>query len=108
MNTEALPSTTRLPWSVAPFWQVPRPEPRALQSDQECDTAIVGGGVTGLAIARALCDKQKVLVLESGQLGEGSTGWSAGILSLSTTLDLDQVELHLGEQCARNIAFFLV
>lgn len=72
-----------------------------------CDTLIVGGGVTGLAIALALSEKQKVVVLEAARIAEGSTGWCAGILSTSTTLDLDQVEAQLGQESARTIAFFL-
>lgn len=90
------------PWAVAPYWQVERQtKPQTLTGDVECDVAIVGGGIAGLSIASRLSEKSKVVVLEQGRIGEGSTGWSAGIISMATTVDLSVVEEQFGVNRAR-------
>ena len=76
-------------------------------SNLKCDTAVIGAGATGLSVALPLSEKQKVVVVDAGLLGEGATGWSAGILSSATTVDLRQVESLVGEAEARSLAFFL-
>jgi len=95
------------PLSVAPLWQLKRTEsPTPLSSDLTCDTAIVGAGVAGLSIAHALVGNEKVVVLEANLVGEGSSGWSAGILSSATTIDLDVMEKLIGEENTRQFVFF--
>jgi gamma-glutamylputrescine oxidase len=95
-------------WSIAPFWRIARTEPQeALNSNETCEVLIVGGGITGLATAFALCQRVKVAVVEANQIAEGSTGWSAGILSQATTIDLNTSEVLLGEEQARSLTFFV-
>ncbi len=82
----------------APFWQVSRRfPPRQVNADMSCKTLVVGAGITGLSIAKALSRSQSVIVLDAGQIGESSSGWNAGILSLDTTVDLREVEENFGE-----------
>jgi glycine/D-amino acid oxidase-like deaminating enzyme len=81
--------------------------PTVLEKDIKCEVCVIGGGITGMSIASALADKRKVVVVESGLLGEGSTGWSGGILSLATTIDLAEVALLFGEESMRSLLFFL-
>ncbi len=108
MDSGSVSETVSRPWSIAPFWHVERTvPPTALDEDLKCDVCIVGGGITGLSIASALADKRKVVVVDSGYLGEGSSGWSGGILSLATTIDLAEVALLFGEESTRSLMFFL-
>lgn len=108
MASDIVPGTVSGPLSVAPLWQVERTVPPvSLDRDLTCDVCVVGGGVAGLSAAAALCDRQKVVVLEAGRLGEGSTGWCAGILSLATTVDLVEVAAAFGQESARSLLFFL-
>lgn len=52
-----------------------------LQKDLKVDTAIVGGGITGLTAAHLLASAGKsVAVLEAWRVGEGTTGFSTGNL----------------------------
>lgn len=96
------------PFAVAPLWQVKRlAEPTALQADASCDTVVVGGGVCGLAAAAELADDREVILLEGRCIGEGSTGWSAGILASATTVDFDRLQCVIGEQATREFLFFL-
>lgn len=105
--TAVIPGELR-PWRVAPLWRVDRPfAPAKVERDLECDVLIVGGGVTGLAVALALAGRRKVIVVDAGQLAEGSTGWSAGILSLATTLDVGSVEKAISETTTRELSFFV-
>ncbi len=84
-------------WKVAPFWRTARfREFPTLNVDKQCDVAIIGGGITGLSAALSLGRNQKVVLLERGKIAEGSSGFSAGILSLATTVDLRVVEEHFG------------
>jgi glycine/D-amino acid oxidase-like deaminating enzyme len=95
-------------WSVAPFWKIARTEPQySLNSNETCDVLIIGAGITGLATAFSLCERKKVIVVDAKQIGEGSTGWSAGILSQATTIDLSTSEELLGDEQARSLTFFV-
>ncbi len=99
-----------LEWSIAPAWRIERPSPlKQLSENKRCHTAIIGGGITGLAAALRLAQSGKsVVVLEATQLGEGSTGWCAGILSKDTTVELSILESAFGYDKAKFIANQLV
>ncbi len=91
---------------AAPGWE---PEHRdsypPLTADLEVDTAIVGGGVVGLACALELSDRGvAVALVERDRIASGSTGWCAGVLSHSTTLDVSLVEKAFGQETARAIS----
>lgn len=93
------------PGDIAPYWQVTssRNSFPFIDRDIKCDTAIIGGGVTGLSIAFELARHRDVVVLEGGAILSGSSGWNAGILSLATTIDLRLVTDHFGEERARSL-----
>lgn len=56
-----------------------------LAGDVEADVAIVGGGITGILSAHLLARAgQRVVVLEAGRIGEGTTGNSTGNLYAMT------------------------
>ncbi len=75
-----------------------------MTEDVSCHTAIIGGGIVGLALAYNLSKRQKVVLLEGQEVGSGSSGWNAGILSLSTTLDLAVLGKMVGEEKAKLLA----
>jgi glycine/D-amino acid oxidase-like deaminating enzyme len=55
----------------------------ALTTAASCELAIVGAGYTGLAAARrwaSMADEDRVIVLESSEVGEGSPGRNSGFL----------------------------
>jgi glycine/D-amino acid oxidase-like deaminating enzyme len=87
--------------NAAPLWRCQRdghlPPPVSLDSDVTCEYAIVGAGIAGLAIAHRLSEKHDVVVLDANQIGEGSSGWNAGILSVATTIDLTVAEQLVGD-----------
>jgi glycine/D-amino acid oxidase-like deaminating enzyme/nitrite reductase/ring-hydroxylating ferredoxin subunit len=57
----------------------------SLKEGTVVDVAIVGGGITGISAAYILSRKGlKVVLLESGKIGEGSTGSSTGNLYVPT------------------------
>ncbi|HSI76671.1 MAG TPA: FAD-dependent oxidoreductase [Lunatimonas sp.] len=52
-----------------------------LKGDLEADVAIVGGGITGISAAYVLSKAGlQVIVLEAGEVGKGTTGFSTGNL----------------------------
>jgi glycine/D-amino acid oxidase-like deaminating enzyme len=64
---------------------------RRLDSDLECDVAVVGGGITGALIAHELASHgHAVAVLEQGEIAWGST-------SASTALLQYEIDTHLGD-----------
>lgn len=64
----------------------------ALQQDAVCDVAIIGGGITGISIADALCREGiKVLVLEARKICGGTTSHSTG--NLYETIDSNLSDL---------------
>jgi len=89
---------------AAPFWRTAFETDKetypALRHDIDCDIAIIGGGITGLSAALSLSQNHDVVVLEQGSVAEGSSGFSAGILSLATTVDLRVVEQQFGRENA--------
>lgn len=93
-------------WSIAPAWSIDRPFPiKQISESKRCHTAIIGGGITGLAAALRLALAGKsVIVLDAAQLAEGSTGWCAGILSSDTTVELSILESMFGYEKAQFLA----
>jgi gamma-glutamylputrescine oxidase len=88
-------------WKVAPFWRAARSrEYPTLTEDKLCDVAIIGGGIVGLSAALEIGKSQRVVLLEGGKIAEGSSGFSAGVISLSTTVDLRIIEEHFGRDKA--------
>ncbi len=88
-------------WKVAPFWRTARlREYPGLTEDRLCDVAIIGGGIVGLSAALEIGKSQKVVLLEGGKIAEGSSGFSAGVISLATTVDLRIIEEHFGRDKA--------
>lgn len=90
---------------VAPFWEPShRDSYPSLSTDLTVDTAIIGGGVSGLACALELAERgDEVALVERDIIAAGSTGWCAGVLSLSTTLDLSLIEIAFGQELAQRI-----
>lgn len=100
MDSKSIPAVLTGP-SPAPLWQSERSTPpRSASSDMTCDTVVVGAGITGLAIAENLSRSRSVVVLDAAQIGSGSSGWNAGILSVDTTVDLRAVEDQFGQEQA--------
>jgi gamma-glutamylputrescine oxidase len=93
-------------WKISPAWHFERQESfPALTADLEVETAVVGGGVAGLAVAMSCAARNSnIAVFEAGLIGEGSSAWSAGILSSTTTVDLRIVEADFGKDQAARIA----
>jgi glycine/D-amino acid oxidase-like deaminating enzyme len=104
MDLVPIPKILERSWTPAPLWQVTRrTQPRHITADMTCDTVVVGAGITGLAIAENLSQTQSVVVLDARRIGESSSGWNAGILSVDTTVDLHQVELQFGVEQAQTL-----
>jgi glycine oxidase len=67
---------------------------------QTTEVAIIGGGVIGLAVARALSVSgvDDVLVIERGSLGAESSGAAAGMLAPQAEADCADEFFHLGRR----------
>lgn len=89
-------------WKVSPFWRAARiREYPRLTADAQCDVAIIGGGIVGVSAALKIgSENSKVMLFERGQIAEGSSGFSAGVISLATTVDLRVVESQFGRKMA--------
>lgn len=72
---------------------VPRP---ALEGDRTVDVAVVGAGLTGLAVARELVDRGvSVVVLEADRIASGSSGFTtAKVTSLHGLRYADLLSRH--------------
>jgi glycine oxidase len=60
------------------------------------DVIVIGGGVIGLSIARELSQTHSVLVLDKGEIGEGTSWAAAGILSPQSEVDSASTFFELG------------
>lgn len=76
-----------------------------LAGDLEVDVAIVGGGITGLSIARLLGGSGlRVVVLEGHRVGGGTTGFSTGQLTSLVDDGYIALEKDFGADAAKAIA----
>ena len=72
-----------------------------LETDIDVDVAILGGGITGLTAAMHLQRiGRRVAVLEAGQIGCGTTGFTSGHLDATTDLALSRMIFEYGESAA--------
>ena len=77
----------------------------ALSEDLHADVAILGGGITGLTAALHLQQAgRRVAVLEAGQIGDGTTGYTSGHLDATTDTPLASMIFEFGEDAAATVA----
>ncbi len=84
-----------------PFWAVKNglmhPFPR-LQSDTVCDVLVLGGGITGALIARALVNVGlDTVVVEQRDIGWGSTAASTALLQYEIDTPMTELRDRYGE-----------
>ncbi len=81
-----------------PFWAIKNGLMYAfppLEQDAECDVVVVGGGITGALIARALArENLDVVVLEQRDIAWGSTAASTALLQY-------EIDTHLTDLCQK-------
>lgn len=79
---------SKIYYSTESVWSASVPKPErfgSLHGDLKADVAIIGGGITGISTAYNLLKKGlKVIVLEAGETGKGTTGSSTGNLYVPT------------------------
>ena len=76
----------------------------ALQSNEACDVAVVGGGLAGLSAAIELADRgYSVTVLEARQVGWGASGRNGGQVIAGLACDQSVIEKQLGVQASREV-----
>jgi glycine/D-amino acid oxidase-like deaminating enzyme/nitrite reductase/ring-hydroxylating ferredoxin subunit len=86
------------------LWRATAPGPgfALLQDDVRCDVLVVGGGITGLTTALLLAEQgRRVVLLEAGEIGGGTTGHSTGNLYVTTSQGMAGLLSSWGEDVAR-------
>lgn len=74
------------------------PETSALSSDISCDTAIIGGGFTGLSAALHLAEAGiDAVVLEAKAIGFGGSGRNVGLVNAGMWMRPDDIIAAVGE-----------
>jgi glycine/D-amino acid oxidase-like deaminating enzyme len=82
---------------------VPRPR-AALRSNLDADVAVVGGGITGCAVACLLARSgATVVLLEAHRIGRGSSAASTALLMQEPDIDFIDLAARYGEASARTI-----
>ena len=75
-----------------------------LQSDEEADVAVVGGGLAGLSAAIELADRgYSVTLLEAQHVGWGASGRNGGQVIAGLACDQSTIEAQLGTGEARRV-----
>ena len=75
-----------------------------LQSDLECDVAVVGGGLAGVSAAIELADRgYDVVLLEAQQVGWGASGRNGGQAIAGLACDQEVIEKQLGSEASRRV-----
>jgi gamma-glutamylputrescine oxidase len=76
----------------------------ALESNVECDVAVVGGGLAGISAALELADRGfSVVLLEARQVGWGASGRNGGQALAGLACDQSVIEAQLGEAASRAV-----
>ncbi|MFX3619241.1 MAG: FAD-dependent oxidoreductase [Sporolactobacillus sp.] len=76
---------------------------RKLDQEIKTETAIIGGGITGITTAYMLAQKGvKVALIEAKRLASGTTGNTTAKISVQHGLIYDQLFAHFGKEKARN------
>jgi gamma-glutamylputrescine oxidase len=75
-----------------------------LDSNIECDVAVVGGGLAGLSAAIELADRgYRVALLEAREVGWGASGRNGGQAIAGLACDQSVIEAQLGLEPSRHI-----
>ncbi|EPQ55850.1 FAD dependent oxidoreductase [Gloeophyllum trabeum ATCC 11539] len=95
-------------------WQTPASPLCGFQSEllpQEVDILIIGSGITGCAVARAILRNPKgrdlcVTVVDAREICSGATGRNGGHIKESPYIDFEKLKRRYGEPAARKITDF--
>jgi glycine/D-amino acid oxidase-like deaminating enzyme len=95
-------ATTEVPDTYYAVTALPHgPRPRLTQ-DVDTGVCIIGGGLAGLWIARALLQRNHdVVVLEADRVGSGASGRSGGFVSAGYAQELESIVERVGLEHAR-------
>ncbi len=92
-------------WS--PFWKAPS-RFETLSERVRVEVAVVGGGLTGLTVAKAIRNRGRpVALLERGTIAGGATGSTSGILTAQPGFCYDHVRTAFSPRQARVYATLL-
>lgn len=106
-NEEAVGASCVRSAEAEPTWWRDRTLPQfpPLAEELSVDTAIAGGGWTGLQLAVRLAEAgQHVAVVERRRLGTGTTGASTAHLTAALDVSWRDVIVRFGEEAAREVA----
>ena len=75
-----------------------------LETDNDADVCIIGGGFTGLSSALHLTERgQKVILLEAEKIAWGASGRNGGHVGVGQRVGQQQLEQKHGEQTAKKL-----
>src|SRR5689334_10235242 len=94
--------------SGEPIWLVSKglrsPEYPSLSGSCDSDVVIVGGGITGAAIAHLFAEAGvQIVLLEAGRVGRGSTAASSALLMQETDETLSALQERYGRAQANRV-----